>query len=61
MTNYVKYKEDTKIAEYAYLALENALVIDQLKHAVIDHRIDGVSMKDAIKLAKKFVDITEED
>lgn len=43
------------------MALEEALVIDQLKHAIIDYRIDGTSMKQAIKDAKKFVEFPEND
>lgn len=58
--DYIKAKlpklSNEKIAEFAHIALEQALVIDQLKHAIIDYRIDGVPIKEAIENAKKFIE-----
>lgn len=45
---------DRELSKFAYLAEENALTIDELKHAVIDHCIDCVPVDKAIKTVKEY-------
>jgi len=51
--------EDAKIHEFAFKAEEKNLTIDQLKHAMIDHKLEGVSIDEAIKEACTFNDKDE--
>lgn len=44
------------IAEFAFKAEEKRLTIDQLKHALIDHKLEGLNIDDAIKEASSFND-----
>lgn len=48
------------LAKFAYLATENSLVIDELKHALIDHIIDNTPIEEAIKAVKIYADIKKE-
>lgn len=43
-----------KLEEFAYLAVENKLVIDQVKNAVIDFKLEGYTIKKCIAVAKKL-------
>lgn len=47
--------------EIAYKAVENSLTIDQVKHVLIDIRIDGVKIDDAIESVKVTVGEQDED
>ena len=42
---------EPKVAEFAFKCEQESLVIDQVKHAIIDYYIDGFSIDDAIKNA----------
>ena len=44
-----------KLAEFAFLAEEEKLTIDELKHAVIDYRVERVSIKKAIRSNKTSI------
>ena len=46
--------KDRELSKFAYLAEENGLTIDELKHAVIDHCIDCVPIDSAIKTVKEY-------
>lgn len=59
-----KIRKDT-LDKFAYFAEEKSLTLDQLKNAIIDFRIEGISIKAAIKsaadLAPEFVDETDQE
>lgn len=42
------------LEKFAYLAMDGGLTIDELKHAVIDYHIEGVSIEEAIALVKEY-------
>lgn len=54
-------KYDASIrAQFAYLAEEKALTIDQLKHALIDYRLEKVTIERAIQEASKVYERIED-
>lgn len=42
------------VEKFAYLSVENGLTIDELKHALISHRVDRYSIEDAIREVKDY-------
>lgn len=44
------------VAKFSYLASEKGLTIDQFKHALIDYKLEDISMEKAVKAASKFND-----
>lgn len=42
------------VAQFSFLATERGLTIDQLKHALIDHKIEGLDIENAIEKAATF-------
>lgn len=52
---------DTKVhQEFVHWAAELSLVLDQLKHAVIDYRVDGTPIERACRQAAKIVELPVE-
>jgi hypothetical protein len=55
---YIKDKaprmSDANISAFAYLASEKPLTIDELKNALLDYRLDGLSIEEAIDNAKQY-------
>lgn len=51
------------ISQFSFLAEEKGLTIDQLKHALIDYKLEKISIEKAIKQARSFdsTDSTKED
>lgn len=49
--------EKSTIDEFVFRSSEKGLTIDQLKHALIDYRIEGVSIENAVEAVTKTADV----
>lgn len=54
LTDRVPKMDASELAQFAYLASEKGLTIDQLKHALIDYKIENIQIEKAIELAAQF-------
>jgi hypothetical protein len=51
----------SEVAEFTHYAIEKEMTIDQLKHALIDHKIEGLPIEKAVESAILVSDVTKED
>lgn len=54
LTDRLPNMDSKLVGEFVYHAADKGLTIDQFKHAIIDYRIEGVSIQRAIELAATF-------
>lgn len=45
---------ESNVSAFAYLASEKPLTIDELKNALLDYRLDGLSIEEAVENAKQY-------
>lgn len=49
--------DNDKLKAFSFLAVEAGLTLDEMKHCLIDHFIEGFSVEEAIKEAKKYQEV----
>ncbi len=46
--------EEKELSKFAYIAEDKGLTLDELKHVIIDHKIENIDIEEAINNVKKY-------